>query len=242
MAPADAPLRPPGMNVMRPILPGGIAAILCDLDGTLLDTVPDIAEAVDATLVALDREPIGVDIVRNYVGQGVDVLLRRAFGGGSDAPIDADLHTRARQLFDAAYAASNGRHARVYPGVREGLDAFRARGLRLACVTNKPQTPTDALLAQFGFDAYFEFALGGNALPQRKPQPEPLWHAAHRLDIAPSACLMLGDSANDASAARAAGMPVVLVDYGYTEGRRIDEIDCDRVVSCFTDVAALLAR
>lgn len=218
----------------------GIGAVLCDLDGTLLDTVPDIADAVDAVLGALGRAPIGAAAVRDYVGQGVDVLLHRALGGGVDARADADLHARARALFGAAYAASNGRHAQLYPGVREGLDALRALGLRLACVTNKPQAPTDALLAQFGFDAYFEFTLGGDALPQRKPQPEPLWHAAQRLGIAPSACLMLGDSANDATAARAAGMPVLLVDYGYTEGRPIGEIDCDRVVSSIADVAALL--
>lgn len=217
------------------------AAILCDLDGTLLDTVPDIAEAVDAVLLELGRAPLGDAIVRDYVGQGVDVLLHRALGGGLDARTEADLHARARRLFDAAYAATNGRRTRLYPGVREGLDAFRVLGLRLACVTNKPQAPTDAVLAQFGLEAYFEFALGGDVLPQRKPQPEPLWHAAHRLGIDAAACLMLGDSANDAKAARAAGMPVVLVDYGYTEGRPIGEIDCDRVVASFVDVAAMLA-
>lgn len=205
-------------------------AILCDLDGTLLDTVPDIADAVDEVLRALGRVAPGERVVRDYVGQGVDVLLHRALGGGIDARAEPLLHARARALFDAAYAATNGRRTRLYAGVVEGLDALRARGLRLACVTNKPQAPSDALLAQFGLDAYFRFTLGGDALPQRKPQPEPLWHAAERLGVAAAACVMLGDSANDASAARAAGMPAVLVDYGYTEGRPLAEIDCDLVV------------
>ncbi|MBO9661524.1 phosphoglycolate phosphatase [Dokdonella sp.] len=217
-----------------------MAAILCDLDGTLLDTVPDIAEAVNAVLLELGRAPLEERVVAGYVGQGVDVLLHRALGGGFDAQVEPGLHARARRAFAAAYAATNGRRTRFYPGVVEGLDAFRALGLRLACVTNKPQAPTDALLAQFGLDRYFEFALGGDVLPQRKPQPEPLLHAAQRLGVAADACLMLGDSANDARAARAAGMPVVLVDYGYTEGRPIGDIDCDAVISSFAELSASL--
>ena len=215
------------------------AAILCDLDGTLLDTVPDIADAVDAMLAGLGRAPLGEAIVRDYVGQGVDVLLHRVLGGGIGATADAALHARARHLFDVEYAKSNGRRAQPYLGAIEGLDALRMRGLALACVTNKPQAPSDALLAQFGLDAYFRFTLGGDALPQRKPRPEPLWHAAERLGVAATACIMLGDSANDAQAARAAGMPAVLVDYGYTEGRPLGTIDCDLVVPSIAALAAL---
>lgn len=215
-------------------------AILCDLDGTLLDTAPDIAAAVNAALVELGREPIAQGVIAGYIGQGIDVLLHRVLGGSFDARADADLHAQARLRFDRAYAVSNGRQARLYPGVVEGLDAFRALGLRLACVTNKPQLPSEAILAQFGLDRYFEFVLGGDVLPQRKPQPEPLRHAAARLGVTAVDCLMLGDSANDARAARAAGVPVVLVDYGYTEGRPLAEIDCDAVIASFTDLADAL--
>lgn len=218
------------------------AAILIDLDGTLLDTVPDIADAVDAVLAALGRAPLGEGVVRDYVGQGVDVLLHRVLGGGLGARADGTLHAQARRLFDLEYAQSNGRRTRLYAGVREGLDALRTLGVHLACVTNKPQAPSDALLAQFGLDAYFRFTLGGDALPQRKPQPEPLWHAAERLGVPAAACVMLGDSANDASAARAAGMPAVLVDYGYTEGRPLAEIDCDLVVPSIVAFADRFAR
>lgn len=202
--------------------------------------MPDIADAVNAVLAELGRSPIAETVIAGYVGQGVDVLLHRVLGGARDGRGEADLHRRARALLDVAYAATNGRRTRLYPGVAEGLQAFRASGLRLACVTNKLQAPSDAVLAQFGLDRCFEFTLGGETLPQRKPQPEPLWHAAARLGVAVSACLMLGDSANDAQAARAAGMPIVLVDYGYTEGLSVDEIDCDAVISSFTELAQAL--
>lgn len=192
-------------------------------------------------LQALGRAPVAETVVANAVGQGVDVLLHRVLGGGRDARVDAGLLVRARTLFDAGYAKTNGRCASVYPGVIAGLDAFRMLGLRLACVTNKPQRPAEAVLARFGLTRYFAVVIGGNALPQRKPAPEPLWHAARLLGVPRQACLVLGDSANDASAARAAGMPVVLVDYGYTEGRPISEIDCNAVISNFTELATALA-
>jgi phosphoglycolate phosphatase len=219
-----------------------VAAILCDLDGTLLDTVPDIADAVNAVLHELGRAPIAPSVVAGYVGQGVDILMHRVLSGDFDGRADAPLHLQARALLDTAYAAVNGRNTRLYAGVVEGLDRFRALGVRLACVTNKLQQPSDSILAKFGLDRYFEFVLGGDALPQRKPRPEPLWHAADRLGVPVEACIMLGDSANDANAARAAGMPAVLVDYGYTEGRPIGEIDCDAVISRFGELAAGIAQ
>ena len=189
----------------------------------------------------LGRPAIDEHVVASYVGQGVDVLLHRVLGGGHDERVDAQTHLRARALFDAAYAAVNGHRTRLYAGVVDGLERFRALGLRLACVTNKPQRASDTVLAHFGLAGYFEFVLGGDALPQRKPEPEPLWHAASRLGAHAADCIMLGDSANDAKAARAAGMPVVLVDYGYTEGRPLSEIDCDRVIASFGELAAALA-
>jgi phosphoglycolate phosphatase len=218
-----------------------VAAILCDLDGTLLDTVADIAAAVNAVLAGLGRAALAQDIIATYIGRGADVLLHRALGGGPDARIDAELLARARALFETAYARVNGDATRIYPGVVAGLDCFRALGVRLACVTNKPQRAAEAVLARFGLSDRFEFVIGGDALAQRKPDPEPLLHAAARLGIAPRACVALGDSANDALAARGAGMPVVLVDYGYTEGRPIGEIDCDAVVASFVELADALA-
>lgn len=215
-------------------------AILCDLDGTLLDTVADIAFAVNNTLRDLGRAAISTDAVTAYVGQGVDVLLHRALSGDRERCVDADLLQRARAHFDPVYSAVNGQNARIYPGVEDGLSRFAALGLRLACVTNKPQRAAEAILVQFDLARHFDCVIGGDALPQRKPAPEPFWHAADKLGVPRGNCVVLGDSANDANGARAAGMRVVLVDYGYTEGRPISEIDCDAVISSFGDLADML--
>ena len=218
----------------------GVRALLFDLDGTLVDTAPDISAAVDATLLLLERPPLEAATVRSYIGRGVDTLLHRVLTGERDGNAAVDLHDRARDVFFREYGLHNGRTAQVYPGVREGLEHARRLGLAMACVTNKLQNFSDDLLAQVGLDGYFDFVIGGDALPQRKPDPEPLLHAATLLGIAPGACLMIGDSSNDAMAARAAGMPVVLVPYGYTEDQSIETIDCDAVVASIALVVAAL--
>jgi len=218
----------------------GVRALLFDLDGTLVDTAPDISAAVDATLLTLERPPLEAATVRSYIGRGVDTLLHRVLTGNRDGNAAIDLHDRAREVFFREYGSHNGRTAQVYPGVREGLEHARRLGLSMACVTNKLQNFSDDLLAQVGLDGYFEFVIGGDALPQRKPDPEPLLHAAARLGVDPRACLMIGDSSNDAMAARAAGMPVVLVPYGYTEDQPIETIECDAVVASIALVVAAL--
>ncbi|HKE47336.1 MAG TPA: phosphoglycolate phosphatase [Rhodanobacteraceae bacterium] len=218
----------------------GVRALLFDLDGTLIDTAPDIAAAVGATLRDLDRPPLGEREVRSYIGRGVDVLLHRVLTGDRDGNAALDVHRRAREVFMGHYDTHNGRTAAVYPGVREGIAHAQRLGLRLCCVTNKYQGFSDALLAQVGLADAFEFVLGGDALPKGKPDPLPLLHAAERLGIEPGACLMIGDSSNDARAARAAGMPVVLVDYGYSEDQPVASIDCDAIVGSIADVIAAL--
>ncbi len=218
----------------------GVHAILFDLDGTLVDTAPDIAAAVEATLLDLQRPSVGEAAVRSYIGRGVDVLLHRVLTGTLDGSAASDEHERARDVFLDHYGAHNGRTASVYPGALEGIVHARMLGLRLCCVTNKPQAFSDALLKEVGLDRYFEFIQGGDALPKGKPDPLPLLHAASRLGLAPRDCLMIGDSSNDALAARAAGMPVVLVGYGYSEDVPVDEIDCDAVVASIADVVAAL--
>jgi len=218
----------------------GVRALLFDLDGTLVDTAPDITAAVDATLRTLERAPIESATVRSYIGRGVDTLLHRVLTGEREGNAALDLHDRARDVFFREYGAHNGRTAEAYPGVRDGLEHARRLGLSMACVTNKLQHFSDDLLAQLGLDGYFEFVIGGDALPQRKPDPEPLLHAAALLGFEPAACLMIGDSSNDAKAARAAGMPIVLVPYGYTEDQPIESIDCDAVVASIALVVAAL--
>jgi len=218
----------------------GVRALLFDLDGTLVDTAPDISDAVNATLRTLDRPLLEAATVRSYIGRGIDTLLHRVLTGDRDGDAAVDLHDHAREVFFGEYLAHNGRTAQVYPGVREGLEHARRLGISMCCVTNKLQQFSDDLLAQVGLDEYLAFVLGGDALPERKPDPAPLLHAAHRLGLAPTQCLMIGDSSNDAMAARAAGMPVVLVPYGYTEDQPIAAIDCDAVVGSVADIVAAL--
>ena len=218
----------------------GVRAILFDLDGTLVDTAPDIAAAVDATLRELEYPTLEDAQVRSFIGRGVDVLLHRALTRERDGRAGADEHARARERFLEHYAAHNGRTAKLYPGVREGIDHAKRLGIAMCCVTNKLQSFSEALLALTGLDRDFAFVQGGDALPKAKPDPLPLRHAASRLGFAPSECLMVGDSSNDAHAARAAGMPVVLVGYGYSEDLPVSEIDCDAVVASIADVVAAL--
>jgi phosphoglycolate phosphatase len=140
------------------------------------------------------------------------------------------------------YERENGRHARLYDGVREGIDAMRALGLRLACVTNKPQRLAEAVLAQFDLHHDFALALGGDALARRKPDPLPMRHAAAVLGVPPARCLAIGDSVNDVLAARAAGMPVLVVPYGYNEGRDVRGLDVDGIVGSLAEAAGLVRR
>lgn len=225
---------------MNPPFPA-LGAII-DLDGTLLDTVADLAAGINATLDEFGRDELPIERVAAYVGKGSEVLVHRALTGQLDGRVEPALAEKAVEAFYRHYARENGRHARVYPGVREGLAAMRERGLRLACVTNKPQAFSDALLQRTGLADSFEIVVGGDALPRRKPDPLPMLHACDRLGIAPRHMLAIGDSVNDAAAARAAGIPVLVVPYGYNEGRPVESIDADGIVSSLAEVPDWLAE
>lgn len=215
-------------------------AVLIDLDGTLLDTAADLAAAVNGMLSDLGRAPLAQQLVATYVGKGAEVLVHRALGGGIDARVDPALHAQGLSAFHHHYLRENGVSARPYEGVREGLEALREKGFRLACVTNKPQAFADPLLERTGLAHAFEFVLGGDALARKKPDPLPMLHAAQRLSAAPSQTVAIGDSINDALAARAAGMTVFAVPYGYNEGHDVRDLDVDAVVASLLEAAGLL--
>ena len=215
-------------------------AVLIDLDGTLLDTAADLAAAVNGMRADLGLSLLPTSVVATYVGKGAEVLVHRALGGGVDTRVDDALHARGLAAFHHHYLRENGVSARAYPGVHEGLAALRAKGFKLACVTNKPQAFADPLLERTGLARAFEYVLGGDALPHKKPDPRPMLHAAQQLGAAPAETVAIGDSINDALAARAAGMTVFAVPYGYNEGHDVHALDVDAVVSSLLEAAGLL--
>ncbi len=218
---------------VRPKHPGRLAvgAVLCDLDGTLLDTVPDLHAAVNAMLRDLGRPELPCEAVTTYVGRGIANLVKRSLAASLEVADDGVPPPQdALDSFRRHYARENGRNARPYPGVIEGLEALKAKGFPLAVITNKASAFTLPLLESTGLAAYFDVVVGGDLLPRLKPDPMPLIWACGRLGVSPSDALFIGDSVNDFRAARAAGCHVFLLPYGYNEGRDVQELDCDAIV------------
>ena len=197
--------------------------VMFDLDGTLLDSVPDLALAVDRMLAQLGRASAGVEQVRDWVGNGSLTLVRRALAGAQEhAQVDPAEAAAAHQLFLQAYAQCHDR-SRVYPGVLECLHWLRAQGIPMGLVTNKPFRFIAPLLGRHGLVGYFNWVLGGDSLPQQKPDPAPLLWMLGEAAVEPVQALFVGDSRSDVVAARAAGVPCVAVSYGYNHGRQIAE-------------------
>ena len=182
-------------------------AVLIDLDGTLVDTLSEIAAAANAMLIEAGREPVSDRIAAEAIGEGASVLVERLIGRSEAA--------RWLPVYMRHYHAHNGTTARLYPNVKEGLDAMRAMDLAIACVTNKPGELVAPLLERLGIASHFDILVGGGDAAEKKPHPAPLLAACRRLGVAPDACVMLGDSKNDALAAGAAGMVSLTVPYGY---------------------------
>ena len=222
------------------VLGRGIAAVMIDLDGTLLDTVPDIAAAAERMLAALGLPVRPQEEVRNYIGKGIPKLVERCLRASTaDARADA-LQPEALALFEKFYFEESGRRSAAYPGVLDGLAQFRAMHLRLACVTNKAARFTLPLLERTGLASWFELVVSGDTLARKKPDPMPLAHICAAFALAPAKVLVIGDAANDALAARAAGCPVVCVSYGYNEGGDVHDLDCDAIVGSLSEAADLL--
>ncbi|MBS1140595.1 MAG: 2-phosphoglycolate phosphatase [Proteobacteria bacterium] len=203
-------------------------SVTFDLDGTLLDTVPDLHAAALATLSELGLPPRSENEIRNFVGQGVVVLVRRCLTW--ETPPEERALAEAVEVFQRHYAAFNGKKSRIFEGVREGLDAWRATGLPLAVVTNKPAAFTEPLIERMGLAAYFSTIVSGDTTPHRKPHPAPLHHACRLMQTNPATNLHIGDSRHDIETARNAGCTVYCVPYGYNEGEPVKAEDCDALV------------
>lgn len=212
-------------------------AVLLDLDGTILDTVADLAVATDAMLAELGRAPAGEERVRTWVGKGIRVLVRRALTGSRDAELPAAQIDAVMPVFERHYTRENGRSAQAYPGAIEGLRAMHASGLLLACVSNKAQPFVDDLLQRTALAPLFRAIVGARPELPRKPDPAPLLHACTLLGVAPAQAVMIGDSLNDVEAAQAAAMPVLVVPYGYNEGRPASTLLADAHIDDLSQAA-----
>lgn len=214
-----------------------ITAAIVDLDGTLVDTLGDFDVALNAMLDELGLPPVGRDAIRTRVGRGSEHLVRSVLEHVGAA---SQLYESAFDAYQKHYLAINGQHSVLFPGALAGLEALRARGLRLACLTNKPGRFAQPLLAAKGLAGCFDFVFGGDAFERKKPDPQPLIATCKALHSTPARTLMIGDSSNDARAARAAGCPVVLVTYGYNHGEPVRAVDADAFVDSIAEVPALL--
>lgn len=215
------------------------AMVLIDLDGTLVDSVPDLAWCVDETMKALNLPVRGESKVRNWVGNGVPRLIERALidqleGSPSDA-----LYAEAAPIFMALYADNASKRSHLYPSVVEGLQWLKDQGIRVGCVTNKDEQFTLPILKELGIYEYFEIVISGDTLPLKKPDPAPLLHGAKFFGIDPENAMMIGDSISDVKASRAAGFSIVCMSYGYNHGVDIRTANPDTVIDTFAEIKGL---
>lgn len=217
-----------------------VDAVLFDMDGTLVDTAPEIAQAVNLMLREFTLPALGEAEVARMIGRGAPTLIERVLQatGGLE---DYETRLCALASYEAYYEQLLGSRTRLYPHVARTLNELRRMGLKLGVVTNKSQRFATALLQQFGLSDAFDLVVGGDTLEARKPSPVPLQHACHALGIAPSQALYVGDSVNDVEAATAAGMRVVCVPYGYNEGKPVRELAATGFIDTLADLTMLIA-
>jgi len=215
--------------------------VLIDVDGTLVDSVPDLAYCVDAMMKELGMPERGEQRVRHWVGNGVERLVKRALVDQLDGEPDEALFAQALPVFEALYRDNTSKRSCLYPGVKEALDFLQTTGVRIGCVTNKASQFTLPLLQDLGVRDYFEIVICGDMVARKKPDPMPLLQAADQLETEPRASMMLGDSMSDVKAARAAGFQIVCMSYGYNHGEDIRDYNPDAVVDSMAEIKDIVA-
>ncbi len=216
--------------------PLAVRLVIVDLDGTLIDTAPDLAASANAMLEELGMRVHDRETVAKWIGSGISRFVKRALTGELDGEPDKALYDRAYPILLRHYAARVSRESQPYPGVREGMEQLQAAGFELACITNKAEAFTQPLLKDLELADYFKLVLSGDTLPQRKPDPLPLLHACEVFGVTPAQGVLVGDSANDTEAARAAGMPVICVTYGYNRGLDVRSLSPVAVIDSLTEL------
>jgi phosphoglycolate phosphatase len=240
---APAALKEEGCKASLPpsLFPLPISAIVLDLDGTLLHSAPELTEAANRMLHELGRPLVSQDLLMSYIGNGITWLVRRALTGEMHAEPDAALFDKALPAFDRHYFTLVSR-SKPYPGVMTGLQAMRDAGFKLGCITNKSTRFTEPLLKSSGLAPYFSLVVSGDTLSEKKPHPLPLLYSAKFFGVPVDKMLMIGDSQNDALAARAAGCPVFCVPYGYNHGKPVHDLDLDAVIPDLPAALKLIER
>ncbi len=218
-----------------------VSAIVIDLDGTLLHTAPELAESANRMLRDMGRPAVSQDLLMSYIGNGIHWLVKRALTGDMHAEPDAALFDQALPIFEKHYTELL-LESKPFDGVVAGLDALKAAGYRLGCITNKVARYTEPLLRGIGLAPYFEIVLAGDTLPAKKPHPLPLLHSAKFFGVPIEHLLLVGDSLSDAQAARAAGCPIICVPYGYNHGEPVETLNVDAVIPDLTGVLPLITR
>ncbi len=216
--------------------PLAVRLVIIDLDGTLIDTAPDLAASANAMLEELGMRVYDREAVATWIGNGISRFVKRALTGEMDGEPDAALYDRAYPILLRHYAARVSHESRPFPGVCEAMEQLRAAGFALACITNKAEAFTRPLLKDLRLADYFKLVVSGDSLPRRKPDPLPLLHACEIFGVSPGQSVLVGDSANDTEAARAAGMPVICVTYGYNRGLDVRSLSPVAVIDSLTEL------
>lgn len=218
-----------------------IQAAIIDLDGTMIDTAPDFLVAINRMRADFQLSPLTLELIKTMVGKGSENLIHKVLTVDFDAGGIAMHFDEALASYQRHYLVINGEHSQLYPQVMAGLQAMRDMGLRLVCVTNKPLAFALPLMQKKGLSTYFEQVYGGDSFAKKKPDPLPMLEACKALSLSPAHVLAIGDSSNDAIAARAAGCPVLTVPYGYNHGEAVQNIQSDGIVETLLDAARLLS-
>jgi len=218
------------------------AATLFDLDGTLVNTIPDLTDATNAMRLEMGFAPLSQDVIATYVGKGLENLVVRALTGELSDPPEGPVVQHGLRVFRTCYHALNGDKSVLYPEALEGLKAFRKQGMPLGIVTNKSAEFTHPLLQRMGIASFFDHVVSGDTCAYKKPHPLPVQHACELLGADPRKTLLIGDSINDVAAARAAGCTVVVVPYGYNEGHTVQNLDADAIVADVNSAALWALR
>ncbi|MCO6429140.1 phosphoglycolate phosphatase [Nitrosomonas communis] len=219
-----------------------IKAVVIDLDGTLLDTAMDLAFAANKMLLELGKPELPLATIQSFIGKGIQKLVKRSLTNSLENEPDPELFTKALPIYERNYGENLYTHTHPYPGVVDGLNALKKEGFQLACITNKAEAFTLPLLRATNLLDYFEIVLSGDSLPKKKPDPMPLLHACKHFQIEPCELLLIGDSLNDAIAARAAGCNIFCVPYGYNEGQDVRKLDCDAIIASLLEASKLIKK